>query len=272
MENIKGFKNSFVVYDFFGYLLPGFFFCCLFIVDYDLTKVLNHYYNNRSLIGLERNHDTFVLDYFFKYLTWNSDSNFKFATLILFILFCYTLGHIIAAVSSFIIERSFNKNCLGFPSKNLLLNSKRTWFQRVFKNYTNPFEESFITDFNKVFEQRFNNSHSFKDKYWLCFSDIAKYLPTAYNRIIHFLNLYGFSRNVAAAFMIYLIIRLSFLWPIGSKIGGLNWIVLGIFLFAMLINIKNYLKLYYRQCIEVYYHFYSLHTDKKYFDKKSGEL
>lgn len=268
MEKIKGFKNSFFVYDFFGYLLPGFFFICLFIVDYDFTKVIEYYYSKKTLYGLNRHDGTFLYDYLFSYLTWNSDRDFKFTGLILLILFCYTLGHIIAALSSFIIEKCFNQFFLGFPSSNLLTIGKRTWLQRIFKNYTSPFSKEFIKDFNDIFEQRFGVNKSSKDKYWLCFSDISKYLPMAYNRIIHFLNLYGFSRNVAGAFLIYLVIRICILLPIGSRISGINWITLGIFLLSAAINIKNYLKLYYRQCSEIYYHFYSLHTDKKFLDSK----
>jgi hypothetical protein len=264
MEKLKGFRSSFLMYDFFGYLLPGFFFLCLIIIDYDLSAIMQFYKSHGdSIETLQKGMLHYKFDYLFRFLTWNTDSDFKFTTLIILILFCYLLGHIIAAVSSLIIEVWFNEKLLGFPSENLLSKNKRDWFQKIFKNYTKHFNENFIEKFTQIFEKRFGTEPDQKDYFWLCFSDICKHTPVGYNRITHFLKLYGFSRNIAACFLIYIIQRVFFAFILCERINHYSGLILIVYFCCSLIMIKNYLKLYYRQCAELYYHFYSLHTDEK---------
>jgi hypothetical protein len=263
MEQLKEFRSSFLMYDIFGYFLPGFFFTCLIIIDYDLTRIIDFYVgHNNSLATLDQENLRYKLDYLFRFFTWNTESDFKFTTLAIYIFFCYLIGHIIAAMSSFLIEAQFNAKLLGFPSTNLLLTGKRTWFQRRFKRYTQQYDEIFIRKFIEVFEKRFGTEPGQRDYFWLCFSDVAKYCPVGYNRTIHFLSLYGFSRNIGCCFLIYIPLRFLVWLIFGSPITGYESAILIGYFLCGLIMIKNYLKLYFRQCVELYYHFYSLHTDK----------
>ncbi|MEQ8534789.1 MAG: hypothetical protein RIB86_23255, partial [Imperialibacter sp.] len=87
MINIKAFRNSFFIYDIFGYFLPGFFFLCLIIIEYDITSILNFYWEHDTLEGLKEANLKFKFDYLFNFLTWNSDNDFKFTTLILLLFF-----------------------------------------------------------------------------------------------------------------------------------------------------------------------------------------
>ena len=263
MERFKEFRSSFWFYDLTGYLLPGFFFVCLFIIDYDLSTLLR--YNAAHPEGftkLAANELHFKMEYFFNFLTWNSDSDFKFTTVLISLLFCYVTGHIIAAISSYLIESLLNHGLLKFPSENLLDISKRSKMQKVFKNYTRAFEVDFIRKFNEVYEKRFNTKPKEKDVFWLCFADISNHCPMGFNRVIHFVNLYGFSRNISGALIIYVILRIA-AWPLlSSTIDGYTILILVCYFICALIMTKNYLKLFYRQCAELYYHFYALHTDK----------
>lgn len=264
MERFKEFRSSFWFYDFTGYLLPGFFFVCLFIIDYDLSTLMRYNATHvDGFISLSNNDLHFKMEYLFKFLTWNSDSDFKFTTVLISLLFCYVIGHIIAAISSYLIESLFNHGLFKFPSENLLDNSKRSRLQRIFKNYTRAFDVDFIKKFNEVFEKRFEIGLKQKDVFWLCFADISNHCPMGFNRVIHFVNLYGFSRNISGALIIYVILRLA-AWPsLSSAIDGYTCLILGCYVLCAMIMTKNYLKLFYRQCAELYYHFYALHTDKE---------
>lgn len=262
MERLREFRSSFWFYDIMGYLLPGFFFVCLVIIDYDLSTLMRFnaaHKNGLESLTLENVH--FKMEYFFNFLTWNTDSDFKFTTILIMMLFCYVIGHIIAAISSYLIERLFNNGLLKFPSENLLDNSKRNWFQKRFKNYTRAFDEEFIMKFKSIFALRFGSEPKNKDVFWLCFADISNRSPMGFNRVTHFVNLYGFSRNISGALLIYIILRI--LVSAISTIDVYTLIILGFYFSGALIMTKNYLKLYYRQCAELYYHFYALHTDKE---------
>lgn len=106
-EIIAKFRSSTTIYDIFGYLLPGFFFICLIIVDFDFGSILKYYFeHDKSLSGLHINSGAYKwkMQYLFKFLTWNSiESEFKFTTLLILIFFCYLLGHAIAAISSIVL-------------------------------------------------------------------------------------------------------------------------------------------------------------------------
>lgn len=265
MERLREFRTSFWFYDLFGYLLPGFFFICLFIIDYDFSSIMRYSVTHSDgLVSLKAANVHFKMEYLFGYLTWNTNSDFKFTTVLILILFLYVIGHIIAALSSLFIERYFNYGLLKFPSKNLLdIDNKRNWLQRRFKNYTRALDKDFVKEFNVVFKKRFSADIGNKDIFWLCFADISLQSPTGLSRVTHFVSLYGFSRNIAGSLIIYIILRLAAALPIlGSQIDYYTTIILVGYLFCALIMTKNYLKLYYRQCSELFYHFYALHTIK----------
>ncbi|MBS1623497.1 MAG: hypothetical protein JST83_05725 [Bacteroidetes bacterium] len=179
------------------------------------------------------------------------------------VLFCYLLGHIIAAISSQVLEKWLNKNPLGFPSENLLTEGKRHWFKRWFFNgYTKSFDSQFLALFNEEFKKRFGVIDDKKSYFWLCFGEVAKHHPVAFNRVMHFLSLYGFSRNVSACFFVYTISRIILIPFTHLQFSRNNAFILVIYFIIGLIMYKNYLKLYYRQCVELYYHFYTMRTDK----------
>lgn len=264
MERFKEIRTSFWFYDFFGYLLPGFFFVCLLIIDYDLSTLMRYNVaHSDGLVSLDTEKVHFKMEYLFGFLTWNSDSDFKFTSVLIMLMFLYVLGHIIAAISSLLIERFLNYGLLKFPSKNLLDNTReRNWFQCIFHNYTRAFDDDFILKFKSVFEKRFGANIEKKDIFWLCFVDISIQSPSGLSRVSHFVSLYGFSRNIAGSLFIYIILRLLTSPILGSNMDFFNWGILTCFFICALIMTKNYLKFYYRQCSELFYHFYALHTIK----------
>lgn len=263
MEKINEFRSSSLMYDIFGYLLPGFFFICLLIIDFDFGAILTYYHeHSNSLSTLTHGVIKYKMSYLFQFLTWNSVSDFKFTTLIMLVMFCYLLGHIIGAFSGWVIERYFNKRMLGFASESLLDKSERSCFKKFFFDaYTKPFDADFIDSFNSVFEKRFGVVKDKSAYFWLCFAELASKHPTGYNRVLHFLSLYGFSRNVSACFSMYIVLRLAVTCLLGIHINWFNGGILFIYFIISFVMYKNYLKLFYRQCAELYYHFYTISTN-----------
>ena len=106
MERFESYINqSLSLYSIFGYLLPGFFLTTLFVIDYDLAAILRIMNNNEEIkLSLIRNLDLkiyYVLDFF----STGTLSDFKFIPFLLFIFFCYLIGHVISAFASLLIER-----------------------------------------------------------------------------------------------------------------------------------------------------------------------
>ena len=236
---------------------------CLFIIDFDFGAILTFYSDHKHSLALLKAGDIhYKMTYLFQFLTWNTASDFKFTTMFMLVMFCYLLGHIIAAISSQVLEKWLNKDILGFPSENLFVKGKRHWFKRwFFKSYTKSFDDQFIDLFIEKFTARFGVINDKKTYFWLCFGEVAKHHPVAYNRVFHFLSLYGFSRNVSACFFIYTIVRLLLLSCTHLQFSQTNLFILIIYFAIGVIMYKNYLKLYYRQCAELYYHFYTMRTD-----------
>ncbi|MDC1204262.1 hypothetical protein N8085_02525 [Salibacteraceae bacterium] len=133
---------------------------------------------------------------------------------------------------------------------------------KVFVNFTKSYLPDLRDNMQLIIKRRFGDQITPGDYFWLCFSDIAKYNPIAYTRVLHFLNFYGFSRNVAMAALLYVVTRVSLFYLIGSDLNIYNCIILLGYLFISGIMFWNYLKLFKRQCTELFFHFYSLHRSE----------
>lgn len=259
----KSISQSLNLYSIFGYLLPGFFLPCLLIVDYDFCMVIRDFRKNHTMTLENLNLLDLKVDYILDFFSTGTMTDFKFIPFLIFIFFCYLLGHLVSAFSSFWIERIFLKNTFGFPSKVLISNNevKHSWF---FGNYRRPFTPAMKTNLKNIVNENFGYSVDDDDYYWLCYSYIITTRPYLASRVHHFVNLYGFSRNISAAIIMYMIIRLVVLnWMIGSDMDSISWflwIFLGISAFFMF---WNYLKLFKRQAIDIYYLFISVKKDSQ---------
>lgn len=276
--DIKGWRPYEInFYDFFGYLLPGFFLVGLFIFEYDVGDLMEYYTeNNNTFRNLSGNDIESKLDYLLQFLSWNSEGDFKFTTLFLFIIYCYLLGHILAAIGSIIYEKFIVANFLKYPSENLFGKNPfdgqgrwirfREWLrpkaQFIFNKFCQPLNERYAEDLEKLIQKRFGPNVNRSNYFWLCFTDISKYSPVAYIRVMRFLNLYAFSRNLSVGLLIYLPTRLFFYAFLGSTINIYNCIILTFYIFLAAVLFWNYLKLFRRQTQELYFHFYTLHRDE----------
>lgn len=233
MDNITSSQN---LYTIFGYLFPGFLLVTLFVIDVDLNSFLN----NKS--------DELKIQSILNFFSQGTMSDFKIIPFFIFMFFCYLLGHIISAISSIIIERFVVKRYLGYPSKNLLIECNKD----VFLDFKKPFSPSFIKEIKNKIEGKFKVKDQ-NEYYWLCYTSILNEKPHLTNRIQHFVNLYGFSRNITAAFFIYVFLRITILtWWINIDFDKYTLLINLIFVLCGILMFWNYLKLFKRQAVDIY--------------------
>lgn len=233
MDNLTSSQN---LYTIFGYLFPGFLLVTLFVIDVDLNSFLN---NKNEELKIES-----ILNFF----SQGTMSDFKIIPFFIFMFFCYLMGHIISAISSIIIERIIVKNMLGYPSENLLKECNK----KEYLDFKKPFSKSFIKKLKQKIESKFNVKDE-NEYYWLCYTSILNEKPHLTNRIQHFVNLYGFSRNITAAFFIYVFLRISILtWCINIDFDKYTLLINFIFVFCGILMFWNYLKLFKRQAVDIY--------------------
>ncbi|MCR4418103.1 MAG: hypothetical protein NUV92_10230 [Ignavibacteria bacterium] len=111
MENEIGKKDiriTFHTYDFLGYFLPGaVFLSIIYVFEY----LIKDYYKK----------DQFPPFYYITSLSksylFSSDSHwaFEIILIVLFIIFCYSLGHLIASIAAFFLDRLLVGKCFKYP-------------------------------------------------------------------------------------------------------------------------------------------------------------
>ena len=259
----KSISQSLNLYSIFGYLLPGFFLTTLFILDYDFTAIIRYYDRCNSLTLQELKGLNLKVHYVLDFFSTGTMSDFKFIPFLIFIFFCYLLGHLVSAFSSLVIERLIVKKTMGYPSK-VLVSGNVINYKFLFGNYRRPLKPQMIGQLKILVNETFGFDVHKEDYYWLCYSYIITTRPYLASRVHHFVNLYGFSRNITATILIYLFCRPILLWMIiGSKMDGYSWLSWFLLLISAIFMFWNYLKLFKRQAVDIYYLFISIKKDSK---------
>ena len=120
-----------------------------------------------------------------------------------------------------------------------------------------------LKEIKREIKKTFGFKVATKDYYWLMYSFIITKRPYLAPRVHHFVNLYGFSRNMSATFIIYISLRLTFLRFIAnSTIDWAVWTVMTLFAISAMFMFWNYLKLFKRQAIDIYFLFLAIQNDK----------
>lgn len=209
---------TFWAYDIFGYLLPGILILfAMWLTNSNFRNILTSFP---------------AIDYVL--------------SLALLASLAYFTGHIVAALSSFLLERSLLKHVIGFPTQWLLsLAEKKDYrLSKLFGRYTS----SYSAEFREHFLQTFEDATGFKPKdpqdiFMLSWSYVSVSHPIAYKRATHFLELYGFSRNASMAF--FLLSSLPGLPGWNYFFPSLPWII--VCLLSAILMFYNYTKLL-RRC------------------------
>ncbi len=113
----------------------------------------------------------------------------------------YVIGHIISACSSLLLERLILRKLLGgYPTIYMFSNefNKSINFITEFLAYYRPYSTDFQQQFVKLFRRRFKlNNFDHHDIFHLTWQEVAIQHPIAFKRATHFLELYGFTRNMS---------------------------------------------------------------------------
>ena len=248
IAEVKKVQIPFTLYDFFGYLLHGITFPSIILLSFDVPRLADLFVS-RILGKPAQETPNFVLEEFIRILHQS-----PWFISILCLLISYVLGHVIAAVSSFFLERLLVSSWLGYPTQNMLgIDSKpKPWF---FKNFRHRYSEDFITNFKREFENRFRlQFNNPKDVFYVSFEYVAQNCPAAFARTLHFLNLYGFSRNLCMTFLVSALALFMFQFMNGLSIA---WALFSTYLVVAGFFFWNYLKLFRRLDDEVYRGFYA---------------
>jgi hypothetical protein len=228
-------KTYFWPYDLFGYLLPG------FVVEFCLIEFNSHI---RSLFTAR----------------FQSKDPLDIAALIGI---AYVSGHLVAALSSLLLENIILKKTVGYPSYQLFdeRKSARWKILKLIPGYTSSYSKPFCERTKRLFEAVFGYEPEMPPKeshpgelYWIVSCYVSENHPSGYRSATHFLELYGFSRNTSMSF--FIIAWFSFLSGWNLKKPSAVWIPFHIPLECIwfigmnligLVMYYNYTKLFRRQ-------------------------
>ncbi|KPL00231.1 MAG: hypothetical protein AMJ91_05060 [candidate division Zixibacteria bacterium SM23_73_3] len=248
---IKAVPIPFTLYDFFGYLLPGITFGALIIFSFDIREAV-HLVTNKILGEADISHYPFLFKDFILLLHESPWFISLFGLLV-----AYLLGHVLAALSSYFVERLLVQSWLKYPTENMfgLSGKKKVFFFRNFRRSHSP---NFIAQFKSQFETHFKIPLSSpNDIFWITWSFVAHNCPIAFARSSHFLNLYAFSRNLSMTFLMAAL--LLFVFELFSCLT-VHWLLILLYCLIAVILYWNYLKLLRRLNDEVYRSFYAFVT------------
>lgn len=225
-------KAYFWPYDVFGYLLPG----LAVLVGFGIGNTWG-----RAVLSKP----------------WAS---MRFGDVALLLGLAYVLGHVVAGMSSLVFEKWIVSSLLRWPTSHMFREGKERRLARVTipsyqRPYSKSFRDAFDARFARVFRVPADDEH---DRFWLVWSYVSLHHPVAYRRGTHFLELYGFSRNVSFACLLVALLPILPHWSaaVGAWLWSAALVVASIFLFI------NYTKLLRRLNDEVYRAFVVLAGDE----------
>lgn len=213
---------NFWPYDIFGYFVPG--LVLLFSALMTNEKI-------QTVVTIDKLANT---------------AGTNFVLVLIWVFLIYIGGHIVASLSSNILERLLVNYYFKLPTDWFFFIDKKEFVGRRFVinliglDYCEPYS----VEFKKLFWTKYKKTFGIKakhksDVFWLCQEWLPLSHPAAYKNAMHFLELYGLSRNTCMSFI--MIMFLPYLPGWNSTIPTCWWagvsLVIAFFLFS------NYLKL-----------------------------
>ena len=124
----------------------------------------------------------------------------------------YVVGHLVAALSSWIIERQFFRRVFGWPTQRMFglkvnrgrlsagLYRSLSW---IIPEYDRAYSATFQRHVSATINRKLGiEVDDFHDRFWLAWNYVALHHPPGFRRATHFLELYGFSRNLCMALLL----------------------------------------------------------------------
>jgi hypothetical protein len=163
----------------------------------------------------------------------------------------YVIGHVVASFSSFILERRLTRQLLGVPTERLFASDDPQGWQKLVAGYFVPLPKEVAERVIAKSEKKAHISQPGEALFYHCFAVVRQH-EYPRERLATFLNLYGFSRNMAFAALVATVILVlaavtetapdsHYFW--GGAIGAL---VVAVVLYL------RYLKFYRHYSLELY--------------------
>jgi hypothetical protein len=184
-------RIPFSVYDFFGYLASGF----ILVAAVDLS--------------LDRG--------------WLLGRSLELVSGILLVAIAYVLGHVIASLSSFLLEWSLTREVLGSPEERLFRDEKGTWRARLLPGYFRPLPQKTRGRVLEKAKEKAGIGEPDRALFLHCHS-LVKREQAVLERLNAFLNLYGFCRNVSMASLLsvlFLLVGGEWWWALAAAVVAL---------------------------------------------------
>lgn len=188
-------KIPFSIYDFFGYLGSGFVLLCA--VDYAFDG------------------------------GWLIKNELLSVHIAFWTVLAYITGHIIANISSFLLEHKLLREVLKSPEETLFDEEKQTGFwPKLFPIFYKPFPEETRKRVLLKAEKSGINKPG-RGLFFHCHPFVMNQKHTS-ERLNTFLNLYGFSRNISMAGLMAALVLIVGMISIGFSVQKMWWVIVAI--------------------------------------------
>lgn len=187
MKDSADLKIYFWPYDIFGYLLPGFVVIApLLEFDSEVRSLFKQRFSEHSIL------DVLAL-----------------------IGISYSLGHIVAALSSLFLERILLKSTCGYPGEQLFAKAQHrkhlrfAGLRRFFPGHCHSYPDEFIDQFCALYNSLFRQNvfspmppRTADNMFWNCSLYSSVHHPPGFQLAQHFVELYGFARNTCMSLIL----------------------------------------------------------------------
>lgn len=161
----------------------------------------------------------------------------------------YTLGHVIAQISTLVLLSLLVKHWLGYPEEVLLRPRTGAW-PKVFPGYFRPLPAETADTLIRRLEAEGAPSQPGRAMFLHCWAAVRNDADTR-ARLDSFLNLYGFSRNMAIAALISALLVLAKLLGDTRNLAASAWAAGG-FAIVSTVLVYRYLKYFSAYTHEVF--------------------
>jgi hypothetical protein len=215
-------KIPFSVYDFFGYLASGFLVLAAADYAYDAA--------------------------------WFLKKDLGLAFGVFWAVAAYITGHIIANLSSYLLEKQFVRAVLGSPEETLFEAKKTTGLARLFPGFYEPLPGETQERILQKAKAKAGINKPGRSLFYHC-HPIVKRQQVTLERLNTFLNLYGFCRNISMAALLaipVLLIGAYLDWRAGTHAPGAKLWLAGAAAVVSVGMLYRYLKFFRHYTIEVF--------------------
>lgn len=179
------------------------------------------------------------------------DIDLTMAQAVTLVVAAYVIGHVDASFSSFILERRLTRQLLGSPTERLFASDGPQGWQKLVAGYFVPMPTEIAERVIAKSEERVGVSQPGEALFYHCFAVVRKQ-EYPRERLATFLNLYGFSRNMAFAAIVATFILVAAAVTDTVPDSQYYWVGATCALVFAVVLYLRYLKFYRHYALEIY--------------------